>query len=532
VKTVKWHLSYTALFLTFFLVLLSGLSTAHGKQTVVTVPLRGSLTSSYLLEVPNEGSVEKILLILPGGKGVIKLRNGKDGAVWHEASDDPFVKVTPRLLGRSIAVALLDAPSYATAYLPYSWRRDRVYLNDLSVVVKDLRKRYDKAQIYLAGTGAGGVSAVFEAGIAQKELGGVILAGADAGMILDEEPPTIKIPVLVIHNMKDNCEYASVLDAKSLADKFSYTFVSVSESQDSKDPPFCDFLSPKKALCDDEEFADLVATWIEKGAVPSRPESNETPYLNERILWVPVESGPKGIKLQTTVFKPDGSGPFPLIMINHGTYPDWALAGRLRYRSRYAAQAKEFVSRGFAVALPMRRGYGSSQGLADLYVPSFSAYGLQDARDLRTVADYLAGHEPYVDGGRLILFGISGGGFASLAYGSLAPPNLKGIVNFSGGMGTRGPRSDFDMAEAFGEYAKTTKVASLWFYPENDSVVKLSAGRMAYKEYQKNGGRADMITPPPFKTEGHNLFADPEGISLWLDKVLEFFTRINVYSQP
>ena len=72
------------------------------------------------------------------------------------------------------------------------------------------------------------------------------------------------------------------------------------------------------------------------------------------------------IKLQTTIYKPDGPGPFPLMIISHGVPFEKVLESEIKSRHRYCQQSKEFVNRGFVVAIPMRRGYGKSGGQKNL----------------------------------------------------------------------------------------------------------------------------------------------------------------------
>ncbi len=40
--------------------------------------------------------------------------------------------------------------------------------------------------------------------------------------------------------------------------------------------------------------------------------------MNEKVIMVLVNSRQDRIELETTIFKPDGDGPFPLVVINHG----------------------------------------------------------------------------------------------------------------------------------------------------------------------------------------------------------------------
>ncbi|WP_225869705.1 S9 family peptidase [Glaciimonas sp. PCH181] len=82
--------------------------------------------------------------------------------------------------------------------------------------------------------------------------------------------------------------------------------------------------------------------------------------LNEQVVMVPVGSGLFGVKLETTIFKPAGDGPFPLLIMNHGK-----ASGNPHFqpRARFLVISREFVKRGYAVVIPMRKGFSQSTGL-------------------------------------------------------------------------------------------------------------------------------------------------------------------------
>ena len=92
---------------------------------------------------------------------------------------------------------------------------------------------------------------------------------------------------------------------------------------------------------------------------------------------------------------------------------------------------------GFAVVIPMRRGYGHSEGnYAEAEGPcenaDFYAAGRESARDLRATVEYVAAL-PGIDPERLVLVGHSTGGFASLILASQGLPGVRGVINFAGG---------------------------------------------------------------------------------------------------
>jgi hypothetical protein len=75
--------------------------------------------------------------------------------------------------------------------------------------------------------------------------------------------------------------------------------------------------------------------------------------LNETVLTVTKEGIVFNAKLETTVFKPAGSGPFPIVVINHGKSP-----GDVRHQGRYRPlmAARYFLQRGYVVVVRCAKG--------------------------------------------------------------------------------------------------------------------------------------------------------------------------------
>ncbi|MHB9099469.1 MAG: serine aminopeptidase domain-containing protein [Syntrophales bacterium] len=501
------------------------------KQEIVTLTSRydaagggPNITLSYLLDTPATGEPKALLIVIPGGNGVINLKT-QDGKIRHRLQYNLFIRSTAMLHDRSIGLAMPDVPSDRSKGMSVAFRKSRDHAADLKGMLSDLRSRYPKSKIYFATSGSGGVSALFAAESLGRDLDGVILAGADTSQLHAYDHSAVKTPVLMIHHLEDGCDSSPAIEAREIAQKYSFTLFPFSGGDPDKDKNPCFFRTRHGFLGLEARAVAAISDWIDGKKLSPPAAESERSFLNEKVIMIPWRGEGGEVRLQTTVYQPDGPGPFPLAIISHGVPFEKMLESEIKSRHRYCLQSEEFVKRGFAVAIPMRRGYGRSGGSKNEAYGNITAFGLEDAKDIRSTIDFMR-REPYVDGKKILLVGQSGGGLASLAYGSLADPDVKGIINFTGGLKVRKDMWEYDMASAFGIYAKTTRIPSLWFYTENDSYFSPTTAGRAYEEYRKNGGQARLIALPPFKKDGHGLFADSEGRSLWVGEVEKFLAEI------
>jgi dienelactone hydrolase len=524
----------------FISVFSSHISPADSKQEIITMTTRddvigSGITVNYLLDTPDGKEVRSILLVIPGGNGVINLSQKSDGTITHTIGPNLFVRLSSFFRERSIGLAFIDVPSDRWNGIGASFRKGKDHLTDLEKVLKDLKNRYPSVHIYMGSSGSGGVSALFAAKTARENLSGVILAGADYNQLHAYDLSGIKVTVIALHHLEDGCDSSPFIEAKIVSEKYSFLLVPFSGGTPDMDKIPCHFLTKHGFVGLEKQVATTIGDWMDGKKIAAQAPEDAKIFLNEQVLFVPMQNESQTIELQTTIFKPDGSGPFPLVILSHGvpSDSDKPEVAKVKYRQRFSAQAQEFVNRGFVVAVPMRRGYGLSGGQMNTYRASsfftIHTFGLEDAKDIKATIDFMS-RQPCVDGKQIVLVGLSGGGLASLAYGSLADPNIKGIVNFAGGLKLSSTRLDWpnEMAKAFGNYAKTTKVSSIWFYAENDRSFPPDVVRRAYEAYQKNGGKAKLFALPAFKKDGHTLFHDAEGNQMWREEVLKFLEQIEI----
>ncbi len=265
------------------------------------------------------------------------------------------------------------------------------------------------------------------------------------------------------------------------------------------------------------------------------------PGLREQVVQVPVRIeglfGDSEVNLTATLFRPRGDGPFPLVVLSHGTPPHAADRAKIG-RFRRIPQTREFIKRGFAVIVPIRRGHGASGGdyaeekgrcAAPVYYEAGRAGGL----DIVATVDY-AVKLPYVNPHCIILAGQSTGGFASLAAASMNPKGLIAAVNFSGGHGgdpaTRPgePCDPQSLAAAVAKFSQTIRVPVLWHYAENDRFFSPRHVRAWFAAFEKAGGTGRLVIQPPFGEDGHRLFNSRDGIPIWTRAFDSFLNDFNV----
>jgi dienelactone hydrolase len=220
--------------------------------------------------------------------------------------------------------------------------------------------------------------------------------------------------------------------------------------------------------------------------------------LRDTVSTVPVPA--TGTAIVVTSYRPRGDGPFPWLILSHGTATTLE-ANRAIGRYRPLNPVREWVRRGYAVLVPVRRGYGASGGehLGD-------AYGSCSRPDFRRA-----------------------GGFASIYTASKRPDGLVAVLAFSPGRGgdpdkRRGePCASDRMAALLAAIAPQLAVPVLWFYAENDEFIGPRVQKLWFESFRSAGGRGELVVAPPFPSaRAHGVFPSSAGTPIWTTAVAAF----------
>jgi dienelactone hydrolase len=255
----------------------------------------------------------------------------------------------------------------------------------------------------------------------------------------------------------------------------------------------------------------------------------------EELIGVPIEVAPDGHPslLQTTYFRPRRPGPWPLVILNHGAPPIRdAAQRRATGRNRLFISAKWFLDHGFAVAVPMRRGYAGSDGdYAEDYgacdAPDYAHAARETAKDIAAAVTYFL-KSSEVQAGHIVVVGVSAGGLGGLAFAAAPALGAVAVINFSGGRGGRDPDGSGRrcapgrLVDAAGIFGRSARLPTLWLYAENDSWFPPDLARQMWSAWHANGAGQELIVLPPVEDEGHLLFYSEVGQQLWAEPVTRF----------
>ena len=260
--------------------------------------------------------------------------------------------------------------------------------------------------------------------------------------------------------------------------------------------------------------------------------------ISEEVVEIPVTvTSWSGHDFQhsitVTIFRDKEKALSPFLILNHGRAVREADRRKMG-RSRYLENSRYFVSKGFAVFVPTRVGYGITGGddveysgdcLAKDYRPAYEVAARQSMKVIAYLRDL-----PYIDATRGIVVGQSFGGMTAIALAAKNLPGVVAAINFAGGGGGdpvnspgRPCRPD-RVAELYSIYGATSRIPTLWLYSENDRYFGIENPHLWFKGFVQIGGIGSFVQLPPYKNDGHPSFTG--NTEAWRPAVDEFLRTL------
>lgn len=220
------------------------------------------------------------------------------------------------------------------------------------------------------------------------------------------------------------------------------------------------------------------------------------------------------LRLEATLYKPAGTGRFPVVLFNHGSS-----GGSIppTYTENPRALAGFLNERGIALIAPMRRGRGKSEGV-NQEEPSActieaARQGIAYATGAVDAAFAFLRAQPWADMDRLVLAGHSRGALLSAVYAGEHAGVAKGVINFSGGWknDTCG-NQDINLA-LFDGAGKRASVPAIFLYGRGDGFYADASMESYGRSYRAAGGKVDFRLYQVSGFNGHLLYR--RGLALW-----------------
>jgi dienelactone hydrolase len=239
--------------------------------------------------------------------------------------------------------------------------------------------------------------------------------------------------------------------------------------------------------------------------------------------------------MMTTVLRPKGPGPFPLVIVNHGSTQNAAQRAKARPPS-YSVLSQWFVRRGYVVAVPQRPGHGSTGGpyleeQGDCVRADFAQAGRGAADSIETALRYFTG-QPYVRRDRVVIVGQSAGGWGALALEGRKPQGAVAVIVFAPGRGGRSngrPNSNCApgrLVDTAGQFGRTARIPTLWIAAENDSYFGPALSRRMVDAYRAAGGIVEYRLLPPYGKDGHSLIEMKDADKIWGPLIESFLAKV------
>jgi Serine aminopeptidase, S33 len=247
------------------------LAAAASAQEVITLATRKGVTQSFFL-TSRPKNLQAVAILFPGSGGLINLRTENGQPKFNQGNF--LVRSRVEFVKRGVGAAIIDAPSDQQGGwgMGDEFRLGDEHATDVTTVIADLEKRFPGVPLFLVGTSRGTISAAALGARLGERVTGVVLTSSmfrpapkkskEPGPGLSKfEFATVKVPLLVVHHVSDQCESTPYSDAARLAEK--YPLISVFGGSPPQSGP-CDAFSQHGYLGKESETVEQIVNWMLK----------------------------------------------------------------------------------------------------------------------------------------------------------------------------------------------------------------------------------------------------------------------------
>ena len=240
-------------------------------QEIVSLSPRPGVTQSFFLARAPQNP-QAVAILFTGSGGLLRLHKEQEQIKF--SAGNFLVRSRSEFVNRGIVTAIVDAPSdqQGSWGMTDEFRLGDQHSGDISAVLGDLKKRFPQLPVFLIGTSRGTISAAALAARFGSQVAGAVLTSTmfrQTGRKSQEPGPglsgfdfaSIKIPLLLVHHVSDQCFVTPYSDAARLSDKFP--LISVFGGAPPQSGP-CDAQSQHGYLGRESETVEQIVYWMLK----------------------------------------------------------------------------------------------------------------------------------------------------------------------------------------------------------------------------------------------------------------------------
>jgi carboxymethylenebutenolidase len=275
----------------------------------------------------------------------------------------------------------------------------------------------------------------------------------------------------------------------------------------------------------------IIIAGLAVGVAASLARGQAPALSTTAIVKQPVTFRSAGLALVGFLFKPEGAGPFPAVIWNHGSE---RAPGR---GQQFDSAAEVFLRDGYVLFAPVRRGHEGSEGayIEDETSRARETGGRQAANRLvvhkletEQLDDQLAGLAylrglPFVDASRIVVAGCSYGGIQTLLGAERGVGYRAAVAISPAALSWEGnPLLRTRLLQA----VRKIDIPVMILQPPKDA--SLEPTRVLGAEFKRLGKPfSGKIYPPegPEDQQGH-CFGGARGMHIWADDALTFFKQV------
>jgi len=248
-------------------------ATAAPHEEIVPVEVRPGVVEPVLLSMASpEQKPKRILMLLPGGDGVMQIQQ-KRGGKWFKLLGNYLIRARAQFVDAEDIAVSVDMPSDKYCCANDRFRLGEQHAADVGKVIDALAGRFPGAQVYLAGTSRGTISAAsLAARLGPARVAGVVLTSSvtqdgPGGQGLSRfDYATLKVPVLLVHHKYDACHVTPYWAAEKIAEKYRYPLVTVTGSEGASGDA-CQAFSHHGFAGREKQVAAAIMQWVKTRAV-------------------------------------------------------------------------------------------------------------------------------------------------------------------------------------------------------------------------------------------------------------------------